>query len=153
MSGAQPTGPAGGNPDSLLSRELGVRSFAANIFNYTVGSGIFSLPAFAVIGLGSAAPLAYVTCAIVIGLVVLCFAESGSRVSSTGGAYAYVETALGPMSGFVAGCLVCTPGWFAPAAVITAIVRSILAPTSGAPRWVTPGLLVSVGATLATRHS
>jgi amino acid transporter len=59
------------NPDALLSRELGVRQFAANIFNYTVGSGIFSLPAFAVIGLGSAAPLAYVACAIVIGLVVL----------------------------------------------------------------------------------
>ena len=95
MSGPQPTGsPAKGNPDALLSRELGVRSFAANIFNYTVGSGIFSLPAFAVIGLGSAAPLAYIACAIVIGLVVLCFAESGSRVSSTGGAYAYVETAL-----------------------------------------------------------
>jgi APA family basic amino acid/polyamine antiporter len=151
MSGAQPAGiPAGGNPDALLSRELGVRSFAANIFNYTVGSGIFSLPAFAVIGLGSAAPLAYVACAIVIGLVVLCFAESGSRVSSTGGAYAYVETALGPMSGFVAGCLVFTTGWFAAAAVITAIVRSILALTSGAPGWVTPVLMVSVVAILVT---
>jgi len=79
MSGAQS---ANSNPDSLLSRELGVRQFAANIFNYTVGSGIFSLPAFAVIGLGGAAPLAYVACAIVIALVVLCFAESGSRVFS-----------------------------------------------------------------------
>jgi APA family basic amino acid/polyamine antiporter len=151
MSGPQPAGaPASGNPDALLSRELGVRSFAANIFNYTVGSGIFSLPAFAVIGLGSAAPLAYVACAIVIGLVVLCFAESGSRVSSTGGAYAYVETALGPMIGFVAGCLVFTTGWFAAAAVITAIVRSMLALTSGAPGWVTPVLMVSVVAILVT---
>jgi basic amino acid/polyamine antiporter, APA family len=151
MSGAEPTGsPAKGNPDALLSRELGVRSFAANIFNYTVGSGIFSLPAFAVIGLGSAAPLAYVTCAIVIGLVVLCFAESGSRVSSTGGAYAYVETALGPMIGFVAGCLVFTTGWFAAAAVITAIVRSMLALTGGTPGWVTPVLMVTVVAILVT---
>ena len=32
---------SGANPDALLSRELGVRQFAANIFNYTVGSGIF----------------------------------------------------------------------------------------------------------------
>ena len=124
--------------------------FAANIFNYTVGSGIFSLPAFAVIGLGSAAPLAYVACAIVIGLVVLCFAESGSRVSSTGGAYAYVETALGPMTGFVAGCLVFTTGWFAAAAVITAVVRSLLALTSGAPAWVTQVLMVVVVAILVT---
>jgi basic amino acid/polyamine antiporter, APA family len=146
MSGADSlAGKSGANPDSLLSRELGVRQFAANIFNYTVGSGIFSLPAFAVIGLGGAAPLAYVACAIVIGLVVLCFAESGSRVSSTGGAYAYVETALGPMFGFVAGCLVFTTGWFAAAAVVTAFVRSILALTSGTPMWVTKvGMVIVV---------
>jgi amino acid transporter len=145
MSGPEPVGgKAGGNPDALLSRELGVRQFGANIFNYTVGSGIFSLPAFAVIGLGSAAPLAYVACAIVICLVVLCFAESGSRVSSTGGAYAYVETALGPMAGFIAGCLVFTTGWFAAAAVVTAVVRSILALTSGAPIWVTKVAMVAV---------
>lgn len=128
MSIADPAGSkAVVNPDALLSRELGLRQFAANIFNYTVGSGIFTLPAFAVLHLGTAAPLAYVTCAIVIGLVVLCFAEAGSRVSATGGAYAYVETALGPMIGFVAGCLVFTTGLFAAAAVITAIVRSLLA--------------------------
>jgi basic amino acid/polyamine antiporter, APA family len=151
MSGAQPAaGPATVNPDALLSRELGVRQFAANIFNYTVGSGIFSLPAFAVIGLGSAAPLAYVACAIVICLVVLCFAESGSRVSSTGGAYAYVETALGPMIGFVAGCLVFTTGWFAAAAVITAVVRSLLALTSGTPGWVTQALQLLVVTILVT---
>jgi APA family basic amino acid/polyamine antiporter len=142
--------PGGGNPDALLSRELGVRQFGANIFNYTVGSGIFSLPAFAVIGLGSAAPLAYVACAIVIALVVLCFAESGSRVSSTGGAYAYVETALGPMAGFVAGCLVFFTGWFAAAAVVTAVVRSLLALTSGAPGWFTQAGMVLVVTTLVT---
>ena len=101
------------NPDALLSRELGVRQFAANIFNYTVGSGIFLLPATAVLTLGTAAPLAYIACAIVIGLVVLCFAEAGSRVAATGGSYAYVETALGPLFGFVAGCLVFTTGLFA----------------------------------------
>ena len=151
MSGAQPAGsPANVNPDALLSRELGVRQFAANIFNYTVGSGIFSLPAFAVIGLGSAAPLAYVACAIVIALVVLCFAESGSRVSSTGGAYAYVETALGPMIGFVAGCLVFATGWFAAAAVITAVVRSLLALTNGAPGWLTQVLQLVVVTILVT---
>jgi basic amino acid/polyamine antiporter, APA family len=151
MSGPEAAGaPANVNPDALLSRELGVRQFGANIFNYTVGSGIFSLPAFAVIGLGSAAPLAYVACAVVIGLVVLCFAEAGSRVSSTGGSYAYVETALGPMAGFVAGCLVFTTGWFAAAAVVTAVVRSLLALTSGAPGWVTQVGMVIVVTLLVT---
>ena len=40
---------AAANPDALLTRALGVRQFASNIFNYTVGSGIFLLPATAVL--------------------------------------------------------------------------------------------------------
>lgn len=121
------------NPDQLLSRELGVRQFAANIFNYTVGSGIFLLPATAVLTLGTAAPLAYVACAIVIGLVVLCFAENGSRVSATGGSYAYVETAMGPMFGFIAGCLVVTTGLFAASGILNGFVHSLFALFSIAP--------------------
>lgn len=136
------------NPDALLSRALGVRELAANVFNYTVGSGIFVLPAFAVLQLGSAAPLAYVTCAIVIGLVVLCFAEAGSRVSATGGPYAYVETALGPMWGFVAGCLVLSTGTSAAAAVSSVLARSILQLFPGAPGWVTPVVILTLVATL-----
>ena len=115
------------NPDALLSRELGVRQFAANIFNYTVGSGIFLLPATAVMALGTAAPLAYIACAVTIGLVVLCFAENGSRVSATGGSYAYVETAMGPMWGFLAGCLVFTTGLFAAAGIVNGFVQSLFA--------------------------
>jgi basic amino acid/polyamine antiporter, APA family len=93
------------NPDALLSRELGTRQLAAGIFNYVVGSGIFALPAIATGMLGPAAPVAYLACAILMGLVVLCFAEAGSRVAVSGGPYAYVEVALGPFVGFVAGAL------------------------------------------------
>ena len=150
MSNHEPAaGKSGVNPDALLSRELGVRQLGANIFNYTVGSGIFLLPATAVVTLGTAAPLAYVACAIVIGLVVLCFAESGSRVSATGGAYAYVETALGPLAGFVAGCLVFTTGMFAASAVFTGFVRSLLAFfNTTASGWITNALIVGVIAVL-----
>lgn len=136
------------NPDALLARALGVRELAANVFNYTVGSGIFVLPAFAVLQLGSAAPLAYVACAIVIGLVVLCFAEAGSRVSATGGPYAYVETALGPMWGFVAGCLVLSTGTCAAAAVASVLARSILQLFPGAPGWAAPVVILTLVATL-----
>ena len=115
------------NPDALLTRALGTRQLASNVFNYTVGSGIFLLPATAVVTLGTAAPLAYVACAIVIGLVVLCYAEAGSRVAATGGSYAYVETAMGPMLGFIAGCLVFTTGMFAASAVFNGFARSLLA--------------------------
>lgn len=138
------------NPDALLSRELGVRQLAATIFNYTVGSGIFVLPAFAVLQLGSAAPFAYLTCAVVIGLVVLCFAEAGSRVSSTGGAYAYVEAGLGPMAGFVAGCLMLSTGTAAAAAVSSILARSLLSLFPGAPAWMASVVIVLLVTTLAT---
>jgi len=139
------------NPDALLSRELGVRQFAANIFNYTVGSGIFLLPATAVLALGTAAPLAYIACAVVIGLVVLCFAENGSRVAATGGSYAYVETALGPMAGFVAGCLVFTTGLFAASGIVNGFVQSLFALFNAvAPGWVAkPLILILVGGLVA----
>ena len=91
--------------EAKLLRALGVRQLATTIFNYTVGSGIFVLPALAVARLGAAAPLAYLVCLLVMGLVLLCLAEAGSRVSVTGGVYAYVETALGPFLGFIAGAV------------------------------------------------
>ena len=93
------------NPDRLLDRSLGLRQLTAHIFNYTVGSGIFVLPAVAVAQLGTAAPVAYVACAAVMALVVMIFAEAGSRVTVTGGPYAYVEVALGPLVGFATGML------------------------------------------------
>ncbi|WP_116812953.1 APC family permease [Steroidobacter cummioxidans] len=137
-----------GNPDALLSRELGTRQLAANIFNYTVGSGIFVLPAFAVLQLGTAAPLAYVACAIIMGLVVMCFAEAGSRVSASGGPYAYVETALGPMWGFVAGCLVLSTGTSAAAGICNVLARSILTLAPDGSSWVYPFVVVLLVGTL-----
>jgi APA family basic amino acid/polyamine antiporter len=138
------------NPDALLVRGLGVRQLAANIFNYTVGSGIFVLPGVAVAMLGAAAPLAYLVCALVIGLVVLCFAQAGSRVATTGGPYAYVEVALGPLVGFMAGALVFLTGWSAAAAVTTVFVRSLLALVPGAPMWMTPVLIITTVVILVT---
>jgi basic amino acid/polyamine antiporter, APA family len=114
------------NPDAQLVRALGVRQLAANIFNYVVGSGIFALPALAVAHMGTAAPIAWVTCAVLMGLVVLCFAEAGSRVSRTGGPYAYVEAGLGPFIGFIAGALVFTTGFSAAAAIANLFARSAL---------------------------
>lgn len=126
----------GQNPEALLKRELGVRQLAAGIFNYTVGSGIFALPAFAVALLGTSAALAYIVCGIVMACVVLCFAEAGSRVDRTGGAYAYVEVALGPLVGLVSGALLWLAELTAGAAVATIFAGSVTAltgPTPGIP--------------------
>lgn len=91
--------------EALLSKELGIRQLAAIIFNYVVGAGIFVLPALAAGLLGPAAVLAYLVCAVVVSLMVLCFAEAGSRVATSGGPYAYVEAALGPFAGFLVGVM------------------------------------------------
>jgi len=88
-----------------LVRALGTWGLAANIVNVTVGGGIFRLPAAASAALGAAAPVAYLVCAVAMGLIVLCFAEAGSRVSLTGGLYAYVEVAFGPLVGFLTGAM------------------------------------------------
>src|SRR5437667_4605249 len=94
-------------PDSerSLLRAVGVWGLAASIVNLTVGGGIFRLPAGVAAAIGLAAPLAYVVCALAMGLIVLCFAEAGSRVALTGGLYAYVEVAFGPFVGFLAGVM------------------------------------------------
>src|SRR6478752_5679687 len=104
-------------PDSALIRALGVWGLAAAIVNITVGGGIFRLPASVAGSLGAAAPLAYVVCAVAMGLIVLCFAEAGSRVALTGGPYAYVEVAFGPFVGFVSGALL----WAGVTAALAAV--------------------------------
>ncbi|HXS27782.1 MAG TPA: amino acid permease [Steroidobacteraceae bacterium] len=139
------------DPDVLLERALGVRELAATIFNYTVGSGIFALPAVAVARLGGAAPLAYFACAIVMGCVALCFAEAGSRVSHTGGPYAYVEVALGPLAGFVAGVLLTVTGLTAGAGVAVLFAQSLASLAAAGPRRtaITAALIVLVIGALA----
>jgi amino acid transporter len=110
-----------------LVRALGTWGLAASIVNITVGGGIFRLPAAAAGALGAAAPLAYVVCAVAMGLIVLCFAEAGSRVSLTGGLYAYVEVAFGPLVGFLSGVML-----WAGITAATAAVASFFADALGA---------------------
>ena len=88
-----------------LVRTLGVRELAANIVTITIGGGVFLLPAVAAQALGAAAWIAYVVCAAVFALIVICFAEAGSRVQVSGGPYAYVGAAFGPFWGYIAGVL------------------------------------------------
>src|SRR5216110_3285721 len=91
--------------DHQLVRGIGVPALTANIISSTIGAGIFGLPAAMSRGLGPAAPIAFLCCAIAMVLFVTCFAIAGSRVSLTGGLYAYVEVAFGRYVGFLAGML------------------------------------------------
>ncbi len=115
---------------------MGVRALTASAFNMTVGSGIFILPAAVAALIGAAAPVAYLICAFAMALVVLCFAEAGSRVSRTGGAYAYATAAFGPFVGALTGALLYAgAGAIASAVVMNAFAGTltVLTPSLGAP--------------------
>ena len=108
-----------------LVRAMGTLGLAAAIINITIGGGIFRLPANVASSLGAAAPVAYLVCAAAMALIVRCIALAGSRVSLTGGPYAYVGTAFGPYAGFIAGVMLWMLGTFAGAAVATVFASSV----------------------------
>ena len=119
-----------------LERVMGVRALTASSFNMTVGSGIFVLPAAVAAMIGAAAPVAYLICAVAMALVVLCFAEAGSRVARTGGAYAYAAAAFGPFVGAMTGALLYAgAGVLASAAVMNVFVGTltVLVPALNTP--------------------
>ena len=111
--------------ESSLARSIGTIALAASIVNITIGGGIFRLPADMAATLGATAPIAYLLCAVAMSLIVLCLAEAGSRVSLTGGPYAYVEVAFGPFVGFLSGFLLWMVLTFAMAAVATVLAAGI----------------------------
>jgi amino acid transporter len=121
--------------DEQLVRGIGIPSLTANIVSSTIGAGIFVIPATVAQGLGSAAPLAFVCCAIAMILFVTCFAIAGSRVSLTGGLYAYVEVAFGKYIGFLAGVLYFLTALGAVAGVVNVLANSValVVPFLGGP--------------------
>ena len=84
---------------STLTRAVGFWGLAAAIVNITIGGSIFALPGTLYLALGPAAPLAYILGAALFAPIVLCFAAAGSRLTTTGGPYRYVEAAFGSFAG------------------------------------------------------
>jgi amino acid transporter len=97
------------------------------MINYMIGAGIFVLPAVVAVRVGAAAPIVYVVCAVAMALIVLCFADAGSRVSLSGGTYEYAQVAFGPYIGFV----VATSLWLGSAVLASAAVASVFVDTLG----------------------
>lgn len=107
--------------DEGLIRAVGVRGLSSAIINFTIGGGIFVLPGIIAARVGGAAPVIYIVCALAMGLIALCFADAGSRVSLSGGTYAYAEVAFGPYVGF----MVATTLWFGSAVLASAAVANV----------------------------
>jgi amino acid transporter len=106
--------------DAKLVRAIGTRQLTASIINVTIASSIFLMPATVAERLGSAAPIAYIVCATLMALIALCFAAAGSRVSLTGGLYAYIDTAFGGFAGFLGGYLYAVTACLSVASVAAA---------------------------------
>lgn len=130
---------SGSTKGSGLLRTIGVLGLAAAVINVTIGSSVFVFPATVAAALGAAGILPYLVAAALMGLIALCFAESGSRVTGAGGSYAYVGTAFGPFAGWLVGLLIYLGVQLIASAVVGSVfVRSlsVLVPSlgSGVPR-------------------
>ncbi len=111
--------------DEGLVRALGFTGLTAGMINYMIGAGIFVVPALVAANVGAAAPVIYIICAVAMGLIVACFADAGSRVSLSGGTYAYAGTAFGPYVGYIVG----TTYWFGATVLAAAAVSNVFVDT------------------------
>jgi len=96
------------NPPSEEGLIRGIRRWdlIAVVINAIIGAGVFGLPSRTYALIGSYSIIAFVACAIVVALIILCFAEVGSRFDATGGPYLYAREAFGATVGFEVGWLI-----------------------------------------------
>lgn len=89
----------------MLKREIGKWDLVLLLINSLIGAGIFGLPSkiFA-LSLWYSIPALFITAGIVL-ILVLNFAEVGSRFSKTGGPYLYTLKAFGRFPAFLMGWL------------------------------------------------
>jgi amino acid transporter len=127
--------PAVSTTDRHLRRAIGRWALTAAVVNSVVGSGVFGLPAPLAGLAGAWSPLAVLAAGASIFVIVLCFAEVGSRFDATGGPYLYVRETLGPAVGFQVGWLHIWTRLLSAAAVLNVLASylALLVPWVGTP--------------------
>src|SRR5436190_14906732 len=125
------------SPHARLTRGLRRWDVVALVINSIIGAGIFGLPSRVFALAGTYSLLAYVVSAVAIVLIILCFAEVGSRFKATGGPYLYARVAFGPLIGFEVGWLMWLSRVSAFAALCNLFVSylSYFVPAVVAPVW------------------
>ena len=93
-------------PDADLVRGIRRWDLVAIAINGIIGAGIFGLPARVYSLIGTYSLIAFVACALVVALIILCFAEVSSRFDNTGGPYLYAREAFQPAVAFEVGWLI-----------------------------------------------
>ncbi|PWT89841.1 MAG: APC family permease [Blastocatellia bacterium] len=92
--------------DEGLVRGIRRWDLVAVTINGIIGAGIFGLPAKVYALIGTYSLIAFVACALVVAIIILCFAEVSSRFDETGGPYLYAREAYGPTTAFQIGWLI-----------------------------------------------
>lgn len=93
-------------PDADLVRGIRRWDLVAIAINGIIGAGIFGLPSKVYSLIGTYSLIAFVVCALVVALIILCFAEVSSRFEETGGPYLYAREAYQPAIAFEIGWLI-----------------------------------------------
>jgi basic amino acid/polyamine antiporter, APA family len=91
--------------DEGLVRGIRRWDLVAIAINGIIGAGIFGLPAKVYSLIGTYSIVAFVACALVVALIILCFAEVGSRFDETGGPYLYAREVFHPAATFGLGLI------------------------------------------------
>jgi len=86
-----------------LDRSLGLYPTMMISMGAMIGSGIFVLPALGFKKAGPAVILAYVLSALIVLPAALSKAEMATAMPQSGGTYLYIDRALGPLFGTIAG--------------------------------------------------
>ena len=93
-------------PEADLVRGIRRWDLVAITINGIIGAGIFGLPSKVYSLIGTYSLIAFVACALVVALIILCFAEVSSRFDETGGPYLYAREAFQPAVAFEIGWLI-----------------------------------------------
>lgn len=93
-------------PEEGLVRGIRRWDLVAIAINGIIGAGIFGLPSKVYSLIGPYSLIAFVACALVVALIILCFAEVSSRFEETGGPYLYAREAYQPAVAFEIGWLI-----------------------------------------------
>jgi APA family basic amino acid/polyamine antiporter len=109
-------------PEKSLKRGIQRWDLVFLIINSVIGAGIFALPAKVFALSGAYSILAFFTCAMVMAVLILVFAEVSSRFEKTGGPYVYVLEAFGPIPAFIIGWLLMLTRLFSYATLINLMV-------------------------------
>lgn len=109
-----------------LKRVVGVPGLALSLINGVIGAGIFALPGIVGTALGAFGVFGYLFCSLMMAAILFCYAEIGSRVTTSGGSYAYVEAAFGSLPGYIVNWMYFF-GWsiLSSAALINIIADSL----------------------------